>query len=176
MRRLLVRLVPATLVFALLPGCAAKPRERPLPTSDIATGPQTIEYVRRQLEGTWNLERFEIIEAGVPRDVRAQARLTYDAYGNLAVEGVVLDPLVANGTDAGRHPLLNYSGRIVIDPIKQEFRVADIRSDAPADENVRQVLDPSQPRRYSFQDNQLTLVMVLPDGQPTARATFSRAR
>jgi hypothetical protein len=172
MRDVLIRLVTATVVLAWLPGCAASPRQRPLPTSEIEAGPNTVEYARRQLEGTWTLQRFEIVENGLARDVRANGRLTYDAYGNLAVTGVVLDP-ADEGVSAAA-PLLNYTGQIVIDPVRHEFRLTDVRSREPLDPKVRGVLDPWRIRRYSFEDGRLVLVLVAENGEPAARATFSR--
>jgi hypothetical protein len=161
------------IALTCLAGCAARARQRPLPTSDIETGPQTVEHVRRQLEGTWTLQRFQVFDAGVARDLRAQGRLTYDAYGNLRVEGVLLEPSpTASAPD--RAELLNYSGRVVIDPARHELRLVDPHTNAPVSDTVRETLDPARVRQYSFENGQLVLQLVPPGGTPAARATFKK--
>lgn len=169
-----IRLMGAALVLVFLHGCAASPRQRPLPTARIEAEDQAVEQTRRQLEGTWVLQRFEIIEAGVARDVRAEARLTYDAYGNMVVKGALLDPPDARGAAAAQR-LLDYSGRIVIDPARQEIRLADVRAETPVDDTARAVLDPARVRRYSFEDGRLVLLLMAPNDAPAARATFARS-
>ena len=82
------------LAVAISLACEAQPRQRPLDVGPVASGPGTIEYERRRLEGTWRLDRFEVLDsAGSPTAVRAQATLTYDEYGNLTVRGKLLEPI-----------------------------------------------------------------------------------
>ncbi len=74
-------LTGAMLAVAVSLACEAQSRQRPLDVGPVASGPGTIEYERRRLEGTWRLDRFEVLDsAGKPTVVRAQAILTYDEY------------------------------------------------------------------------------------------------
>ena len=183
MRELLVRLVTAAIAVTVLSGCAAKARERPLPTTKIDSGPQTVENVRRQLQGTWTLERFEIMESGVQRVVHAKGQLTYDAFGNLRVEGIPLDPADAAAASGGAHPLLNYTGRVVIDPDRQELRLEDAQADAPVSDLARRVLALFEyaPREVAHQARQLCIFQAefLPVGieySDAARVVEQRMR
>jgi hypothetical protein len=170
----IARGLAAAAALALVAGCAPRPRQRPLPTSQIEAGPETVEHARRQLEGTWRLRRFQVFEGGTARDLRAEGQLTYDAYGNLRVEGVLLEPSEAAG--GSRAELLNYSGRIVIDPARHELRLMNPEADAPVSDTVRQTLDPKRVRQYSFENGRLVLQLVPPGGPPAARATFEKVR
>ena len=44
-------LVAVAVVAVALSACAAKPRERPLPIGDVASGPNTVEAARKALQG-----------------------------------------------------------------------------------------------------------------------------
>jgi len=168
------RALVAAAVLTLVAGCASQPRQRPLPTSDVTAGPETVEHARRQLEGTWRLRRFQVFEGGTARDLRAEGQLTYDAYGNLRVEGVLLEPSEAAG--GNRAELLNYTGRVVIDPARHELRLMDPHADAPVSDTVKRTLDPKRVRQYSFENGELVLQLVPPGGPPAARATFQKVR
>ena len=104
-----------------------------------------MEYERRRLQGTWQLDRFEVVDSsGNNWVVKAQANLTYDEYGNLRVEGKLLEPMP--GKTGLEHPLLGYNGAI----------------------------DTSHVRRYELTPNTLRIWYLAPDGNPTAIASFSR--
>ena len=63
----LLRLACAMLAIAISLACEAQPRQRPLDVGPVASGPGTIEFERRRLQGTWGLERFEVFDsAGKP--------------------------------------------------------------------------------------------------------------
>ena len=67
--------------------------------------------------------RFEAADAaGQFHPVKANATLTYDQYGNVTVAGTLLEPLPGQQTQDFQ-PMLKYSGRIVIDTQKHEFRL-----------------------------------------------------
>ena len=86
MRRWALRVIVGGGCLAL-GACAAAPRERPLPTTKIASGETTVEAARRQLEGRWTLVSLVIAAAdGRRASVLATGDLTLDAFGNLSVE------------------------------------------------------------------------------------------
>ena len=89
-----ILLAVAMLAVAASLACEAQPRQRPLDVGPVASGPGTIEFERRRLAGSWRLDRFEVMDsAGSPRVVRAEAMLTYDEFGNLSVQGKLLEPI-----------------------------------------------------------------------------------
>ena len=127
--------------------CQAQPRQRPLDVGPVASGPGTVESERRRLQGSWRLDRFEVIDAaGASRVVRAEAILTYDEYGNLTVRGKLLEPIP--GEKVIEHPLLQYAGPIVIDPPKQQFRLGAIKTATAIDPGLESKIDPSFVRKY----------------------------
>ncbi len=170
MRRSSIVLITLALA-TVVPGCAARAPDWPLPLEKTQHGPGTIEHVRRQLEGTWALRAFEIFENAQPRPVRAQGTLTYDGFGNLKVDGVILDPADPAALDDGS--LLNYSGRVVIDPRRDELVLEDLHADS-IDDQAREVLARSHVRRFRVDGNRLVLWLESGDGTPVARARFVR--
>ncbi len=151
--------------------CKSAPSQRPLGLGDVDTGPGSVEYVRRQLEGSWTLERFEMVDtAGQAQPVRAQAKLTYDQYGNMTVAGNLLEPLP--GQEQATHGMLAYSGRIVIDTAKHEFRLR--AQEGVADPALNPSVGAELVRKYEITTNQLTLTFVDAQGKTTARAIFRR--
>ncbi len=173
MKRTPIVLIVLAVAATTMPGCAAREPDWPLRTTKIQTGAGTVEQVRRRLEGTWTLQTFEVLENGVPRDVTAHGALTYDRFGNLALEGVILHP--ADAASRGEALLLNYSGRVVIDPGRGELRLEDVRDELPGDEHAREVLALSPVRRFRFEGDTLVLVLAARDGSGVARARFVRA-
>ena len=172
MNRLLLLPVAILAVAAFL-ACEAEPLQRPLKVGPVASGPGTIEFERRRLEGTWELNRFEVIDsAGRPSVVRAQAVLTYDEYGNLTVRGKLLEPLP--GATAIEHPLLEYAGPIVLDPPKQQFRLGALKTPVAIDPTLESQIDPAFLRKYELTDTTLRISYLNPTGSPTAIASFTR--
>src|SRR3954470_16184851 len=78
-----------TLMFGVIiaiVGCAHSPRQRPLGTSKIETGPGTDRQARNFLEGNWALQSFDIYPmAGQAVPVKGTGQLTYDDFANLTV-------------------------------------------------------------------------------------------
>ncbi len=96
----------ACLTLSAVAGCAAAPRQRPIPVGPVDTGAGSLEAVRRQLSGTWELVSFEAFTGrGQSSRVPASGRLTYDEFGNLTVQGQLDDD-----DGRGRTTLLNMSG------------------------------------------------------------------
>ena len=159
----------AMLVVAVASGCAAKARETPLRTDRIEEGAGSLETVRRQLEGTWDLLSFETYPAaGKKVTQKASAVLTYDAYGNMEISGRLEQPGAASGAVAS---LLSYKGRVVIDVATQQLRVVGADGDSaklPAEAST------AYARKYAFQGDVLTLSMIDPKGQLTATTTWKK--
>jgi hypothetical protein len=128
------RSIAAALACMLLPGCAAAPRERPLPTTRIASGDATLEAARRQLEGRWTLVSLDFAaEDGQRVTVPATGDLTLDSFGNLHIEYRLSD----EGQAALRairvespNPKISTDGRAVIDPAAR--RITYVAEDAAA--------------------------------------------
>ena len=163
----------AAIAVAICASCQAAPRQRPLDIGPVAAGEGTVEFERRRLQGTWKLDRFEVVDSsGNNWVVRAQANLTYDEYGNLRVEGKLLEPLP--GQTTLEHPLLGYNGAIVIDPTRKQFRLMDVQSIEKINPALGSAIDPGHVRRYELTQNTLRIWYLSPTGNPTAVASFSR--
>ena len=166
-------LAAAVLALAGSLACKAESLERPLDVGPVASGPGSIEAERRRLQGSWRLDRFEVIDsAGAARVVRAEAILTYDEYGNLTVRGKLLEPIPGEKTI--EHPLLQYAGPIVIDPPKQQFRLGAIKAPTAIDPGLESKIDPSFLRKYELTDTTLKISYLNASGSPTAIASFTR--
>ena len=156
------------LLGGLAVGCAAQRRETPLRTDRIEEGAGSLEVVRRQLEGTWDLLSFETYPAaGKTVTQKARAVLTYDAYGNMTIDGRLEQP-DASSTAA---QFLSYKGRIVIDIANSQLRVVGAEGDAA---KLPKEASTNLARSYSFQGDILTLSMVDPKGQATAKTTWKK--
>lgn len=170
-RRLVLVLVPVV-VLLIVPSCATKrPRQRPIEMGPVESGPGTLESVRKQLEGSWNLVSAEIVSAAGQRAlIKASAVLTYDAYGNLTLTGAYEDPAAT----AEQTAALNFKGRAVIDTQKHELHLLDMRQTEgefaalPPDMAARRV------RAYAFKEDVLTLTVRDSTGKITAVNTWRR--
>ena len=79
-------LVLVVAVAPLLAACPSAPRVRPVKAGDVDTGPGSLESVRRQLQGTWELVGAVVFDAsGKATPRKAEGRLTYDEYGKLTI-------------------------------------------------------------------------------------------
>jgi len=158
----------------VLGACAASPRQRPVQGAPLTGGPGTLEYTRRQLEGTWTLSKFEVATAaGQLQAVRAKAQLTYDAYGNLTVRGVLEEPLPGQSTITDA-PALMYSGKAVIDTARQELQLTGVQTSVSPAPSLQAVVPTSARRKYEVTGNQLTLSIMNDQGSVVSRATFSK--
>jgi hypothetical protein len=167
-------LVCLALALALA-ACAApaQPRRKPIPMSAVDTSAGSVEAVRRQLEGTWELVSAEVYpEPGKVVPVEATGRLTFDAYGNVRTDATLAEP----SADASR--LLSYSGNVVIDPRKKEWRLTDVTAEegAPPEKALPNEVGPDKIRAYEFVGDELKLLMKDETGRATGSATWRRAR
>jgi hypothetical protein len=154
--------------------CKSTPSQKPFGGDAVSTGPGSVEFVRRQLLGTWRLQQFEAANAsGQLQPVKADATLEYDQFGNLKVEGHLLESLP--GTSAqDASAMLRYTGRITIDTQKHELRL--LGQEGTTDPALQTSVGAQLARRYEISNDQLTLTFVDPQGKTTARAVFHRAK
>lgn len=150
-------------------GCAATPRQRPIEMGPVDVGPGSLEATRRALEGTWTLANLEVVDkAGARRPIKAGGQLTYDAFGNMHIRAVVEDKALFETL------VLDYDGRIVIDPNNKEFRPAGLTSDRPVDPSQIVPVSPDKVRRYELTADTFVVTYVDASSAPTAVATWRR--
>jgi hypothetical protein len=155
-------------------GCKSAPSQKPFGGDSVTTGPGTVEFVRRQLMGTWRLQQFEAANpAGQLQPVKADATLEYDQYGNMKVEGHLLEPLPGTATQ-DVNAMLRYSGRIAIDTDKHELRL--LGQAGTTDPSLQPSVGAQLARRYEIDNDKLTLTFVDQQGKTTAKASFLRAK
>jgi len=156
--------------------CKSAPSQKPFGGGDVNTGPGSVEFVRRQLMGTWRLQQFETADAsGQLHPVRADATLTYDQFGNMKVDGALLEPLPGQPPPPQNlQAVLRYTGRIAIDTDKHELRL--LGQEGQADPSLQSSVGPQLARRYEINNDKLTLTFVDPQGKTTAKAFFQRAK
>jgi hypothetical protein len=143
-------------------GCSASPRQRPIKVGSVDAGPNSLEAVRRQLEGTWDLVSLQVVgDDGQAVTRPAGGRMTYDAFGNMSMEGT--------GADAA---LIAFSGRAVIDPAKREFRLADVEGAGALPSQV----SPEKVRGYEFDGDVLKTSARDASGRVTAIVTWRRSK
>ena len=175
-----MRLSPRPLVFAiivlvpLIAGCSSAPRKRPVKGGDVDTGPGSLESVRRQLEGQWELVALETIDtSGNATKRNATGHLSYDAYGNIGITGRLLDTDQPQTSISG---MLAYTGRAVIDPPKSRIVLMDVQSKLPSSEAIPAEVSPDKVRFYTIQGNMLTLTVKDAAGATTGRTTWHKVQ
>ena len=133
------------------------------------TGAGSLMETRKALEGSWTLVSLEAIdEQGARRPVKASGQLAYDAYSNMTIRAVVEDPALTT-------PLvLDYQGRIFIDPVKKEFYPADLRSDKPVELSQTPAIAPDKVRRYELTPDAFVVTYLDASAKPTFVARWRR--
>jgi hypothetical protein len=126
-----LKVIVTVVVAVTVSACASAPRNRPLPTERIETGPNSTTAVRKQFEGHWSLVSFKVsAEDGRQADIEATGDLTFDGFGVLDVrykmseEG--LKRLASVGVNSP-NPVVSTTGRVVIDT--QQKRITYIGDD-----------------------------------------------
>ena len=133
------------------------------------TGPGSTTAERKAFEGTWTLASLEIVnEQGTMRPVKASGQLSYDAYSNMTVRGVIEDP------EARAPIVLNFEGRIFIDPVKHEFYPADMKTDRPVEPSDIRAIAPEKVRRYELSPDSLIVTYLDAAAKPSAIARWKR--
>jgi hypothetical protein len=165
-------LVVILLVAPLLAACPSAPRVRPVKAGDVNPGPGSLESVRRQLQGTWELVEAVAFDAnGKATPRKAEGRLTYDEYGNLTIGAKLKDTAQPETSVSG---LLAYSGRAVIDTTKGQLVLMDLKSRLPSGEPIPAEVSADKVRDYTIEGNTLTLTSKDAKGVPTARTTWRK--
>jgi hypothetical protein len=157
--------------ISMMPACKASERQRPLGLDDITKGAGSLEALRRELQGTWELVALESSpEPGRPRvPINATGTLVYDEYANFTIEARTTDP--AAPVAAREKALLSFKGRAAIDPVRKELRLMDLTGNADPTE----VLAPERRRRFEISADTLTL-SSLDGNEITAISTWHRRR
>jgi hypothetical protein len=176
--------VTAIVAASLVAGCAARPRQRPLPTTRIESGPETVEAARRALQGRWSLVSLEVAARdGRRATIAASGLLNSDSFGNMSIEYQVspegLKALASVGIDTP-NPVIATSGTVAINP--QERSITFVPSDA-----AQRAFDPElaarrnnpfaleRSRYYSLgEDAILTLATRYDDGKDAATSRWKK--
>jgi hypothetical protein len=157
------------LATPLLAGCPAAPRVRPVEMGPVDTGNGSVESVRRQLKGTWQLVSLDVYTAdGQKHTAQATGTLTYDEYGNLAIRGKI------TGGEKIEKANLNLTGRVTIDPDKKMLRVGGVQAATPDDRRLDPKLDPNKVRYYEFEGELLKTTTKNDAGATTATITWKK--
>lgn len=169
MRRIHLFCLGAVVALSPLAGCESAPRARPVKMGDVATGGDTVEAIRRQLKGTWDLVSLELVAAnGTKTPVQATGRLTYDDYGNMAMKGNVA------GGQTIDPSTLNLTGQVAIDPAAHSFRFTQIQAGSADERRVDPTIDATKVRYYEFQGDTLKTTLKDAKGATTAVAAWKK--
>ena len=152
-------------VVMLLVACHPAPRHAPAKMGPVDTGPGSLEFVRRQLMGTWDLVKFETMSAqGQATEVKASGMLTYDEFGNLTMYGKA---------EAPTGPLaLDINGRAVIDVTKHQLKILSVTGNTQVTEMQEVSLD--RVRTYSFDGPLLRLATMDAAGHVSATSVWKK--
>jgi hypothetical protein len=162
-------LLSGALALPFLGACQAAPRARPVKMGPVDTGASSVEAVRRQLQGTWELVSLDVFSpSGEKQRVQANGRLTYDEFGNLAMQGTV------TGGPQIDSSALNLSGRVTIDPTTHTLHFASIAAASPEARDLAPQLDASHVRYYELAGGVLTTTTKNTSGATTAIATWKK--
>ncbi|HEY2432224.1 MAG TPA: hypothetical protein VGI12_06085 [Vicinamibacterales bacterium] len=169
MKRRFVVGTAMALAAACLTACPGAPRARPVKMGDVDTGPTSIEAVRRQLKGTWQLVSLDVYTAdGQKYPAQANGVLTYDEFGNLAIKGRITGGEHIEPAD------LDLTGRVTIDADQHLLRIGGITAATPDQRRVDPKIDPSHVRSYQFDGDLLKTTTKNADGATTATITWKK--
>jgi hypothetical protein len=167
----LVGLLTCGVMMTVGAACASSPRQRPVEMGPVQTGEGSLEAERRELEGSWTLTSARIYDStGGSREVQASGLLTYDAFGNMTVQGSVVDEQTKTTIP------LDFTGRVVIDPANHQFHSADVVGFDPASNPALAPVSLDKVRRYQVTSDTLTVTYLDAAGRPTAVVTWRKAR
>jgi hypothetical protein len=174
------RAIGAVGLAVLLTGlgaCAARDRERPLPTTRVESGGGTINQARKYLEGRWILESFEVRPPGrAPVMLKGTGILNYDDFGNLRMEiradQETSDQLRAAGIVI-RDGVISTDGRTVIDI--QNRTLTYVLEGQPANVAGGGPLAANRPRHWEVTEDALTLTTKDDGGQPVAVSKWKKS-
>ena len=158
----------------LMTACAASERQRAISAGPVDAGPGTSGAMRAQLAGTWTLTRFEVLDAaGQLTPVRAKAQLTYDTFGNLSIKGVLEEPLPGQKTVTDA-PALMYTGRAVIDAVRQELVLMGVDASVEPDPSIVAKIALDARRKFTVTATDLTVSAMDAQGKVVSRASYRK--
>jgi hypothetical protein len=139
--------------------CAAGPRSRPIPTTEIDKGTGTLQNARKFLEGRWTLMSFQVFPANAePIMVPGSGVMTYDDFGNLRMEiraeQAVADRLEGVGIMM-QQGVISSEGRTTLDLVRKTLTYV-LEGQPPAGAPVGP-LATSRPRYWEVDGDVLTL-------------------
>jgi hypothetical protein len=157
-----------------LPACAEKrARVRPIEGGAVNAGPGSLDSVRKQLEGTWNLVSAEVSgSGGARRTMKASAVMTYDDFGNFSIKGAFEDATIG----VEQTSALNFTGRAVIDIQKHELHLLDTQQAEGDFAKLPPEVAAARVRAYAFAGDQLTMTVKDAQGRVTAVNTWRKAQ
>jgi hypothetical protein len=171
MQRIHVRLIAVACALTSVVACTAAPRVRPVKMGDVDTGLNSVESVRRQLKGTWQLMSLDVFSpTGEKTAAQATGQLTFDDYGNLAMKGAITG---ASNLDPSA---LNLTGRVTIDPDLHAIRIGGVTAANADDKRIDPKLDATNVRYYAFEGDLLKTTLKNPSGVTTATATWKKVQ
>src|SRR4030095_15193509 len=121
---------------------------------------------------TSTLTKFEVADnTGRLIAVRAKAQLTYDAFGNLSIRGVLEEPLPGQKTVSDA-PALAYTGKAIIDTARKEMVLTGTSTTVEPDPSLLAKIGPEMRRRYEFGEGTLTISIMNANGGGPAPAPW----
>jgi hypothetical protein len=164
------RMIAMVVAVVVGMGCAAASRQPPVQAGDVNTGPGSLDAVRRQLEGTWDLVTLAVMPARgaalVP--VAAQGTLMYDKNGNLSIDAKTSDSYAPEAAQSGG--VIAFEGKAVIDSAKSELQLTDKGGNV----DPKAAPSPERRRRYAFEGDLLRLSSIDGAGRVTTTSTWRR--
>lgn len=171
------RATGVAVLLAAATACAAKPRERPIPTTRIESGPGTLAEARKFLEGRWALESFEVRPPGKPPIFpKGSGVLNYDDFGNLRMDiradEASSDLLRAAGI-AIQDGVISTEGRTVID-LPNRTLTYFLEGQPSSMATGGGPLAASRPRHWEVTGDMLTLTTQDDNGAPLSISRWKR--
>ncbi len=165
----IARLAVYTFITLLVAGCAAGPRQRPIPTQRIDTVEGSLQSVRRQFAGTWDLVTYETLDTGTSVLVPATGQILCDEFGNIEFVGE-LD----RTAEAGVVETLNGAGRLAIDVPMQRFMILDLEGNLNLGQDEFAAAPADRFRYYEFDGDELLITVKDESDRTTANVTYRR--
>jgi hypothetical protein len=162
------------LVMAI--GCAAAPRQRPLPVGKVEG---TLSDARKFLEGRWVLESFEVRPPGKsPILLKGSGVMNYDDFGNLRMEikadQASADLLRAAGIEM-RDGVISADGRTAIDQQNKTLTYF-IEGQRSSNQTGGGPLALNRPRHWEVMGDVLTLTTRDDSGAPLSIGRWKRSQ
>ncbi len=165
----IARLAVYTVITLLVTGCAAGPRSRPIPTQPIDTLEGSLQSVRRQFAGAWDLVTYETLDTGTSVLVPATGQILCDEFGNIEFVGEI-----DRTAEAGIVETLNGAGRLAIDVPMQRFMILDLEGNLNLGQDEFAAAPADRFRYYEFDGDELLITVKDESDRTTANVTYRR--